>query len=169
MPLCAAFIDSTGLLDAVSLREGGLAMPNEESLVRKRCSLIVVLLLSACAPRTAPPVVSAPAAEQLFANVMDELARFEQPSNEARFDALTGILKSRGIPFEIEPFTVEPRKSEPRTQGPQCRRHGGGRGSGSRNRRTLRCVAAAGRNPQQGCRRQRSFSGHSSAAGREPS
>jgi peptidase M28-like protein len=76
-----------------------------------------IVSLSACAPRMATPVVSALAAEQLFSNVMDDLARFEQPSNEARFDALTAMLKSRGIPFEVEPFTIEPRKMEPRTQG----------------------------------------------------
>jgi Zn-dependent M28 family amino/carboxypeptidase len=73
--------------------------------------------LAACAPRTAPPVVTAPVAEQLFSTATADLARFEQPSNEARFDVLVGMLKSRGIPFAVEPFTVEPRKSDPRTQG----------------------------------------------------
>ena len=75
-----------------------------------------LFVASACAARTRP-VVSASAAEQLFSTVKDDLARFEQPSNEARFDALSGMLKARGIPFEVEPFTIEPRKTELRTEG----------------------------------------------------
>jgi hypothetical protein len=86
-----------------------------------RCTrLIPVLafvLLAACAARTAPPVVTAEVAEQLFSTAKDDLARFEQPSNEARFDALTALLKSRGIPFEVEPFTIEPHEGESRTAG----------------------------------------------------
>ena len=82
-----------------------------------RLSLAVtLLLLPACAARTAP-VVSVPAAEQLFATVMNDLARFEQPSNEGRFDALAGMLKAGGIPFAVEPFTIEPRKTDSRTEG----------------------------------------------------
>jgi hypothetical protein len=39
-------------------------------------------------------------------------------SNEGRFDALTGLLKARGIPFTVEPFTLEkPVGKEPRTEG----------------------------------------------------
>jgi Zn-dependent M28 family amino/carboxypeptidase len=73
-------------------------------------------VFASCAARTAP-VVSAPAAEQLFATAVDDLGRLAQPSNEARFDTLAGMLKARGIPFEVEPFTIEPRKTDPRTQG----------------------------------------------------
>jgi Zn-dependent M28 family amino/carboxypeptidase len=76
-----------------------------------------VCLLHACAARTAP-VISATAAEQLFSTAVADLARFDQPSNEARFDVLTGLLTSRGIAFAVEPFTIAtPRKSDPRTQG----------------------------------------------------
>src|SRR5687768_18082719 len=41
----------------------------------------------------------------------------ERDSNEGRFDALTGMLKERGLAFQVEPFTIEPHKREPRTQG----------------------------------------------------
>jgi Zn-dependent M28 family amino/carboxypeptidase len=62
-------------------------------------------------------MISAPAAEQLFSTAVPDLARFDQPSNEARFDALAGLLRSRGIAFEVEPFTVAARKNDPRTEG----------------------------------------------------
>ena len=39
-------------------------------------------------------------------------------SNEARFDALTALLRSRGLTFTVEPFTIEkPVGREPRTEG----------------------------------------------------
>jgi Zn-dependent M28 family amino/carboxypeptidase len=85
-------------------------------LIARFLLIVALLAASACAARTVP-VISATAAEELFADVRDDLARFEQPSNEARFDVLAGMLKSRGIPYEVEPFTVEPRKSDPRSQG----------------------------------------------------
>jgi hypothetical protein len=75
-----------------------------------------VLLLPACAAHTVP-LISVPAAEQLFSTAVADLGRFDQPSNEARFDALAGLLKSRGIAFDVEPFTVTPRKNDPRPEG----------------------------------------------------
>ncbi len=39
-------------------------------------------------------------------------------TNEARFDAITSLLKGRGLAFTIEPFTIDkPRGREPRTEG----------------------------------------------------
>lgn len=39
-------------------------------------------------------------------------------SNEARFDALTALLRGRGLTFAVEPFTIEkPLGREPRTEG----------------------------------------------------
>jgi Zn-dependent M28 family amino/carboxypeptidase len=39
-------------------------------------------------------------------------------TNEARFDALTGLLKASGVPFTVEAFTLEkPLGREPRTEG----------------------------------------------------
>jgi Zn-dependent M28 family amino/carboxypeptidase len=39
-------------------------------------------------------------------------------SNEGRFDALTGLLRSRGLPFTVEPFTIDKALGrEPRTEG----------------------------------------------------
>jgi hypothetical protein len=78
--------------------------------------VLAPLLLQACAVRT-PPVVSPAAAEQLFSTAVSDLGRFDQPSNDARFDALTGMLKARGIAFDVEPFTISPRKNDPRTEG----------------------------------------------------
>ena len=39
-------------------------------------------------------------------------------TNEARFDALTALLRGRGLTFVVEPFTIEkPIGKEPRTEG----------------------------------------------------
>jgi hypothetical protein len=39
-------------------------------------------------------------------------------SNEARFDALTGLLRARNLTFTVESFTIDkPRGAEPRTEG----------------------------------------------------
>ena len=72
--------------------------------------------LTACVLRSMPPVTSA-AAAPLFAGAVADVARMERDTNEARFEALTGLLTERRIAFEVEPFTIEPRKGEPRTQG----------------------------------------------------
>ena len=85
-------------------------------MISSRLLLLTLLFCCACAARTAP-VVSAPAAVQLFANAGEDLTRLAQASNEARFDELSRMLKARGIPFEVEPFTIEPHKTDPRTQG----------------------------------------------------
>jgi hypothetical protein len=86
-------------------------------LTLSRFVFIVLLpVLAACAARTAP-VISPAAAEQLFSTAVADLGRFDQPSNEARFEALTGMLKARGIAFDVEPFTISPRKNDPRTEG----------------------------------------------------
>ena len=103
---------------AYSTLESALALSRSGiyQLILRLALTVALLAASACVART-PPVLSASAAEQLFSTVKDDLVRFEQPSNEARFDVLAGLLTSRGIPFEVEPFTIEPRKVEPRIQG----------------------------------------------------
>lgn len=52
-------------------------------------------------------------------DLLDDVKKFEAArTNEARFDALTEMLRSRGIPFTVEPFTIEkPVGREPRTEG----------------------------------------------------
>jgi len=77
---------------------------------------VLYVLSSACAARTAP-LVSAPAAEQLFATARADVARLGAETNEARFEALTKLLSERKIVFEVEPFTIAPRKGETRTEG----------------------------------------------------
>ena len=57
----------------------------------------------------------APAADPMRAAV-EQLTTTE--SNEARFDAMTALLRARKIPFAVEPFTIEkPLGREPRTEG----------------------------------------------------
>jgi len=75
-----------------------------------------LIALSACAVRTIAPATTA-AAAPLFANALADVDRMQQATNEARFEALTGILAERSLAFEVEPFTIEPRKGEPRTTG----------------------------------------------------
>jgi Zn-dependent M28 family amino/carboxypeptidase len=71
---------------------------------------------TACAVRSVPlPTIAA--AAPLFTGAVADVARMERDSNEGRFDALTGMLKERGLAFQVEPFTIEPHKREPRTQG----------------------------------------------------
>jgi len=74
------------------------------------------IVLAACALRTMPRPTEAGAAA-MFATAVADVARMERDSNEARFDALIGMLTERRIPFEVEPFTIEPHKAEPRTHG----------------------------------------------------
>lgn len=75
-----------------------------------------LIVVSACAVRTMPSATTV-AAEPLFANALADVARMQQATNEARFDAVTAMLAERNIAFEVEPFTIEPRKGEPRTSG----------------------------------------------------
>ena len=51
--------------------------------------------------------------------IIDDVRKFAAAeSNEARFDALTAMLKAHNIPFTVEPFTIpEPGRREPRTEG----------------------------------------------------
>jgi len=63
-----------------------------------------------------PPLTTAGVAP-LFSTALEDVARMERDTNEARFDVLTSMLSERHIAFAAEPFTIEPRKQEPRTQG----------------------------------------------------
>lgn len=87
-----------------------------ESGLRTVAATIGLLCLSGCALLRVPPT-SAPSGADLLPNVVADVSRMEQSSNEARFDALTAMLAERNIPFQVEPFTIELRKTEPRTQG----------------------------------------------------
>jgi hypothetical protein len=51
--------------------------------------------------------------------LVDDVRKLESAdSNEARFDALTAILRGRNIAFEVQPFTIEKAMGkEPRTEG----------------------------------------------------
>jgi Zn-dependent M28 family amino/carboxypeptidase len=53
------------------------------------------------------------------ATLVDDAARLAAATtNEGRFDALTALLKERGLTFTVEPFTIDkPIGKEPRTQG----------------------------------------------------
>ncbi len=48
---------------------------------------------------------------------MDDVKRLEVDSHDARFDALTALLRERSVPFSVEPFTIAQRGTEPRTEG----------------------------------------------------
>src|SRR5262245_48048542 len=52
-------------------------------------------------------------------SLIDDVRKLEAAeSNQARFDALTAILRGRNIAFEVQPFTIEkPVGNEPRTEG----------------------------------------------------
>lgn len=67
-------------------------------------ALLVGLQLPAVAPAGAP---------------LDDVQRLAAAAdNDARFDALTEMLRVRDIPFVVEPFTIDaPRGREPRTTG----------------------------------------------------
>jgi Zn-dependent M28 family amino/carboxypeptidase len=70
-----------------------------------RAAALAVTLL-----QSAPPSV-----DSLVEDVR-KLASAE--TNEARFDALTAMLKARNLAFTVEPFTIDkPRGTEPRTEG----------------------------------------------------
>jgi Zn-dependent M28 family amino/carboxypeptidase len=68
-----------------------------------------LLTLLQAAPATAP---------QATALVDDARRLTAAATNDARFDALTAILRSRGLTFTVEPFTIaKPVGREPRTEG----------------------------------------------------
>ena len=52
-------------------------------------------------------------------SLVDEVRKLESAdSNEARFDALTAMLRARKVTFEVQPFTIEKAVGkEPRTEG----------------------------------------------------
>jgi Zn-dependent M28 family amino/carboxypeptidase len=66
----------------------------------------LTVLLQAAAP--APP-----------SSLVEDAGRLAAATtNEARFDALTGLLEARGLTFTVEPFTLEkPLGREPRSEG----------------------------------------------------
>jgi hypothetical protein len=71
-----------------------------------------LVLLVVCLLQAAPPAPSG----QTLADDVAKLAAAS--SNEERFAALTGLLRARGVPFEVEPFALdEPIGREPRTEG----------------------------------------------------
>lgn len=71
--------------------------------------LIAALTFLQAASATAP---------QATALVEDARRLTAAASNEARFEALTAMLRSRGLAFTVEPFTIEkPVGREPRTEG----------------------------------------------------
>jgi hypothetical protein len=60
--------------------------------------------------------VAAPAPSSTLVEAAGRLAA--ATTNEARFDALTALLKARGLTFAVEPFTIDkPVGKEPRTEG----------------------------------------------------
>jgi peptidase M28-like protein len=62
---------------------------------------------------------TAPATTPQTAGPVEDVGRMAAAaSNEARFDVLTTLLRSRGLTFAVEPFTIEkPIGREPRTEG----------------------------------------------------
>ena len=62
---------------------------------------------------------AAPAAVPQASGLVEDAGRLTAATtNEARFDALTSMLRNRGLTFAVEPFTIEkPIGREPRTEG----------------------------------------------------
>ena len=74
--------------------------------------------MSTAALITLVALLQASAASQPSSLVEDAGKLAAATTNEGRFDALTGLLKARGLPFTVEPFTIEkPVGREPRTEG----------------------------------------------------
>jgi Zn-dependent M28 family amino/carboxypeptidase len=72
-----------------------------------------VLLAFIAALQTVPA-----AAPQAAGLVEDAVRLTAATTNEARFEALTSMLRNRGLTFAVEPFTIEkPIGREPRTEG----------------------------------------------------
>lgn len=78
------------------------------NLARLHRALLVLLLLASPSP--------APAGEPLPGLTAD-VARLDQPSNPARFDALTALLRERGVAFEVQTFVSERPEKDSREQG----------------------------------------------------
>ena len=76
---------------------------------RGPCSPFALLMLLQAASATAP---------QATALVEDARRLTAAATNEARLDALTALLRSRGLAFTVEPFTIaKPVGREPRPEG----------------------------------------------------
>jgi hypothetical protein len=76
-------------------------------------SLIRFLVVAQTVAQLGPGVSAQPAA-----GLVADVRRLEADSNETRFEALTDMLRSRGITFSVEPFMVDkPRGAEHRTEG----------------------------------------------------
>ncbi len=72
------------------------------------------LLIGFIAALQALPAAAPPASSL----VADASTLAAATTNEARFEALTALLRGRGLPFAVEPFTIEkPIGKEPRTEG----------------------------------------------------
>ena len=76
-------------------------------------ALVSLVWLSAAAAQQG----EAPRAPGGFSGAVDDVKRLEVDSHDARFDALTALLRERDVPFAVEPFTVAQRGTEPRTDG----------------------------------------------------
>jgi hypothetical protein len=75
---------------------------------------VSLVWLSAAAARQR---VEAPPAAGGFSGAVDDVRRLEVDSHDARFEALTALLRERSVPFTVEPFTIAQRGAEPRTEG----------------------------------------------------
>jgi hypothetical protein len=74
---------------------------------------LVAFIAFATLLQAAPPPTLKPA------RLVDDARRLaEAATNDARFDALTGLLRDRNLTFAVEPFTIDkPVGREPRTDG----------------------------------------------------
>ena len=84
--------------------------------------LVLVTILQTTPPSPAQPEI--PAARSVRggvepAELVEDVRKLESAgTNEARFEALTGLLRARTVPFTVEPFTLEKALGrEPRTEG----------------------------------------------------
>lgn len=77
-------------------------------------ALVGFVCLSAAA---AQQPVEAPRTPGGFGGAVDDVRRLETDSHDARFEALTALLRERSVPFTVEPFTITQRATEPRTEG----------------------------------------------------
>jgi broad specificity phosphatase PhoE len=73
-----------------------------------------VVLRLRTAPGDAAPAATAAAVPT---GLVADAARLVQPDNDARFEALTGILQERGLPFTVQEFPGPGRGGDPRPRG----------------------------------------------------
>ena len=76
-------------------------------------------MLTSLIPIALLTLLQAPAAAQPAATLVDDARRLAATAtNEERFEALTALLRTRGLTFAVESFTIEkPVGKEPRTEG----------------------------------------------------